>query len=274
MNIDPVTKIYSILEIIVFGNPYSFGIAMSFTFLELGLSFCNIKFLKWMFGRQYWIKQLVIASVLLVGNFYLARDFILKTDFDIYALLLIFAMLWLIMQSVRIYWSARAGATKVETKFSNQYSPFRYFIAQFTPLIILGGLLFLSWAFRYVVVVYTLDFISVFLPKDAYALYYNQMSSIIPMLYVGLLLTAIFMFTQRILSRKKGSTKRAGVYDTLTFAIICFVMYVYAIYNIFLYLVVDPDFLHSLTVVLNDGVVQESKNSIFLLFEFVITIVF
>lgn len=254
-------------------NPYIFGISLSISFIELGLILCNQTILNWMFGKFYALKHLILVSGMIFGNYFFAR-YIDDSKINIYAILLILAMLWLIMQSVRIYWAARSGATRVEIKFSNTYSPIRYVIAQILPLLILGVLVFLSWLFRYGVVVYTLDYIAVHVADMAYSLYNHQMTGIMPTLYFGLLVTALFMLIQRILSRKRGSTKRAGVYDTLTFAIICFVMFLYAIYNIALYLLVDPEFLEAVNRVLSGGQQPETQNGFFFLIEFVITILF
>jgi len=261
---------YNVLNFICAGDPYHFGIALTLVFLELSLLLCNEKILEWVFTKFLVLKHSLLLIGLTAANFVLVIYW-LPPSVDIYAFLLILAFIWLLFQSIRIYSSARNGATKLEIKLSDRYSPILYGIAWIVPIIILGILLFVSFAFRFGVVVYTLDFIAVFLPEEAFLLYSWQMTQIMPMLYSGLMLVALFVLVQRILSRRRGSTNRAGIFDNLTFAIISFIMFLYAIYNIALYLFLDPEFLEAVRVVLHSD--SQSGGFVFAI-EFLVTIVF
>ncbi|RLI61695.1 MAG: hypothetical protein DRO88_12745, partial [Promethearchaeia archaeon] len=182
------------------------------------------------------------------------------------------AGLWLIFQTIRIFNGAKIGATKTEAKISERYSPFLFFIAVVTPFIILGVLIFLSWVFRYYIVIFTLDYIGHpdHNPQLALEIYTKEMGVIMPMIYTGMFFVFVMMISQVILSRKKGATKRAGAYDNFTFGLISFVMFLYSLYNIALYLFLDHKFLEGFSTVL--GSTSHSGGAFFV--EYMITIVF
>ncbi len=266
------TFLWTALTFFTFDQPYVFGIAVSFTFIELSLINCNDKIHEWFFGKLYVLKQLIIISGLMVGNFYLAI-YLIGQNVDLYSGLLILAMFWLIFQSIRIFNGAQTGATKYEAKISERYSPFLYFIAIITPFIILGVLTFLSWVFRFVIVVFTLDNIGDPAHQQtdvALEIYRREMGLIMPMIYTGLLFIFILMIAQMILSRKRGATKRAGAYDNFSFGLIAFVMFLYSIYNISLYLFLDETFLQGFNTMLG----SESHGNTAFFIEYLITIFF
>lgn len=261
----------NLLIVLSFGEaqPYTLATAVTFTFVMLSLVCCNEKFLIWFFGKLYLLKQLILVTVLTFGNYFLAR-FLDNSSFELYSFLLILAMVWLIFQSVRIYTAARSGATKIEKRFSENYSPFLYFLAFIIPFIIIGSLFFVSWLIRYGTVTFTLDLLGKYYPAQAFSIYSKEMDKIFPLLYLGLFLVSVFLIIQITLSRKKGSTKRAGVFDFFTFGLISFVMLLYSIYNITLYLYLDAEFIDALNILLGN----ESSSSFFFVFEFLLAILF
>ncbi|TFH29166.1 MAG: hypothetical protein E4G98_04310, partial [Promethearchaeota archaeon] len=266
------TFLLTALTFFTFDQPYVFGIAVSFTFIELSLINCNDKIHKWFFGKLYILKQIIIISGLMVGNFFLVA-YLLDKQVDLYSGLLILAMFWLIFQSIRIYNGAQTGATKSEAKISERYSPFLYFIAIITPFIILGVLTVLSWIFRYYIVIFTLDYIGhpdIQQPDVALEIYAKEMGTIMPMIYTGLFFIFVLMIAQMILSRKRGATKRAGAYDNFTFGLIAFVMFLYSIYNISLFLFLDETFLQGFNTLLG----SESQGNAAFFIEYLITIFF
>lgn len=261
----------TLLTILSFGGAhlYTLATAVTFTFVMLSLACCNEKFLTWFFGKLYLLKHLLSVLLLTFGNYFLAQ-FLNDSSFELYSFLLILAMIWLIFQSVRIYTAARSGATKVEKRFSENYSPFLYFLAFIIPFVIIGALFFVAWFIRYGTVTFTLDVLGKYYPVQAFSIYNKEMDKIFPLLYLGLFLVSVFLIIQIILSRKKGSTKRAGVFDFFTFGLISFVMLLYSIYNITLYLYLDPEFIEALSILLGD----DSSSSFFFIIEFLLAILF
>lgn len=266
------TFLLTFFNLFTFNRPYVYGIASCITFILISLLNCNDKFHLWFFGKLYALKQFLFILALMIGSFLLV-SYLQDQNVDFYSSLLVFAMLWLIFQSIRIFNSAQNGATKTEAKISERYSPFLYFIAVITPFVTLGILTFLSWVFRYYIVIFTLDYIGhpdIQQPDVALEIYSKEMGTIMPMIYIGLFFVFVLMLAQMILSRKKGVTKRAGAYDNFTFGLIALVMYLYAIYNIALYLFLDETFLQGFNTLLG----SESHGNTAFFVEYLITIVF
>jgi len=271
IDIVPDSFLDNLLWVLAFGDrePYILATAVTLTFIFLSLFCCNEKFLGWFFGKLYLLKHLIFIAGLTFGNYFLAQ-LLNSSSFELYSFLLILAMIWLIFQSNRIYSAARAGATKIEKRFSENYSPFLYFLAFIIPFIIIGSLFFLTWIIRYGTVRFTLDILARNDANRAFTIYSKEMNEIFPLVYFGLFLVAVFLIIQITLSRKKGSTKRAGVFDFFTFGLISFVMLLYAIYNIILYLYLDSEFLAAIS----DWLGSESSSSTFFILEFLIAILF
>ncbi|MHA1511614.1 MAG: hypothetical protein ACTSRX_07840 [Promethearchaeota archaeon] len=255
-------------------NPYLFGIALTFTFVDLALLFSYEKILAWFFGKKTAIKQIIIVIFFMLGNFAIINylDNIMGYE---YPLLLMGSTVWLIFQSIRLYSGSKQFAVKLEMRWTERYSPFRVFLARFTPYFILGVLTYISIVFRYFIVLWTLDFIGIHAPDISLALYKSEMQNVMPMIYVGLLFIFIFILVQSALTIKKGDTRKAGAFDSSTFAWITFVMFLYALYNVALYLFLDPNFLLGTNLVLNSGSTSGSTSGGGLfLFEFIIAIIF
>ncbi len=270
------SEIDTLFEIILcymcFMDPYSFGIALTFTFIDLALLFSNEKIITWFFGKKTAIKQILIIIFLQITNFVIIYYLDNLWGYE-YPLLLIGSTVWLIFQSIRLYSGSKQFAVKLEMRWTAKYSPFRSFLARFTPYFILGLLTFISIIFRYFIVIWTLDFIGhpAKAPDIAVSLYKNEMQIIMPMIYVGLLFIFIFILLQSILTFKKGETRKSGAFDSSTFAWITFVMFLYALYNVALYLFLDPNFLLGTSIVLNR---TSSSGGGFFFFEFLIAIIF
>ncbi len=264
----------TILDYMCLLNPYLFGIALTFTFVDLALLFSNEKILAWFFGKKTAIKQILIVIILILGNFaiiYYLKNFL---GYE-YPLLLMGSTVWLIFQSIRLYSGSKQFAVKLEMRWTERYSPFRVFLARFTPYFILGVLTYISILFRYFIVLWTLDYIGIHAPDISLALYKTEMQNVMPMIYVGLLFIFIFILVQSALTIKKGDTRKAGAFDSSTFAWITFVMFLYALYNVALYLFLDPNFLLGTSIVVNSGSPSSSSSGGGLfLFEFIIAIVF
>ncbi len=267
---DTDSPFITILNYMCLLNPYAFGIALTFTFVDLALLFSNEKILAWIFGKKTVIKQIIIVIFLMIGNFVIIFYLGNIMGYE-YPLLLMGSTVWLLFQSIRLYSGSKQVAVKMEMRWTERYSPFRAFLARFTPYFILGLLTFISIIFRYFIVLWTLDFIGVHVPDISIDLYKTEMQSIMPMIYVGLLFIFIFILLQSALTFKKGDTRKAGVFDSSTFAIITFVMFLYALYNVALYLFLNPNFLLGTSIVLGSG---SSSGGGFFFFEFLIAIIF
>ncbi len=268
----------SVLFFLCFSDPYTFGIALTFTFIDLALLFSNEKILAWFFGKKTAIKQILIVILLVIGNF--AIIYFLDDLWGYgYQLMLIGSTIWLIFQSIRLYSGSKQFAVKMEIRWTAKYSPFRTFLARFTPYLILGVLTFIAIIFRYYIVLWTLDYIGIHAPDLSVSLYKTEMQNIMPMIYVGLIFVFAFILIQSALTYKKGDTRKAGAFDSSTFAWIAFVMFLYALYNVALYLFLDPNFLLGTNIVLNSGSSSSSSSSSssgggLFFFEFIIAIIF
>jgi hypothetical protein len=259
----------TLINYLCLGNPYFIGIALTFTFFELSILFSNEVILEWTFRGKPVIKQGFMMVSLILLNFLLAR-FIDSKNLELYSLLLIMASIWLLWQSVRLYSGSRDFATRLETKWISRYSGFRYFLALVMPFVILGFLTFIAWGFRYYAVLLTLDFLGTSTPDIAFNVYELEMNIVMPMIYIGLILIFIFMIIQTILTRNMGDTKRSGAFDNLSFALVTFMMFFYALYNIALFLFLDPDTTTAIGIALGNT----EQSSYLFVFEFAFSIFF
>ena len=271
-NSETSSWLITILCYMCFLNPYSFGIALTFTFIDLALLFSNEKIIAWFFGKKTAIKQILICIFLQIMNFVIIHYLDDLWGYE-YPLLLMGSTVWLIFQSIRLYSGSKQFAVKLEMRWTARYSPFRTFLARITPYFILGLLTFISIIFRHFIVIWTLDFIGhpAKAPDLAVLLYKNEMQVIMPMIYVGLLFIFIFILLQSVLTLKKGDTRKSGAFDSSTFAWITFVMFLYALYNVALYLFLDPNFLLGTSIVLNS---ESSSGGGLFFIEFLVAIVF
>ena len=77
---DNTTTWGNILYTATFRNPYVFGTALTYTYIELALLFCNDKILKWIFEEKHHLKLSAIFFGLLIGNFFLAQYILILKD--------------------------------------------------------------------------------------------------------------------------------------------------------------------------------------------------
>jgi hypothetical protein len=258
-----------VLSTLCFNNPYQFGIGLTLMFIELAFLFSNEKILKLIFEIHTAVKQIGLIIGLIMGNFYFA-GLLLHWGLDLTIFLSVFAMMWMVFQSVRIYTGSRKFASGLESKWVSQYGMFRYMIAIILPYIILGFLVVVAFFFRFGSVILALDYISISYPNEAFALYRNQMRIIMPMLYIELILVFVFIIMQSIFTQVKGSTKRAGVFDSLTYALITFMMFWYVLYNNALFMVTDQNLVNAI----NSWRGNASTSSAFFIVEFAISSMF
>jgi len=155
--------------------------------------------------------------------------------------LLILAMIWLILQSSRFYTYSRKFSTKIEAKVVSKYSIFRNFIIFLIPFLILGILVIISWFFRAFIVFLTLDLLGTINPIGSTEVYLIYMKRIMPLIYISLITTIVFIIIEFILTRKRAETRRAGLFDNFTFAIIVFFIFFYQIYQVTLYTILLPE---------------------------------
>ena len=59
------------VNFITLGNPYVMGMALTGSFLMIAVLFNNTKFKEFFFGKKAWLKQILIITLIIIGNFYL-----------------------------------------------------------------------------------------------------------------------------------------------------------------------------------------------------------
>ena len=250
-------------------NPYLFGAALTIDFLLLSFLFSNEHILNFVFASKTALKQTILIVVSFAGCYGLAF-LAQQTNFDLYSVMLVFAMLWLILQSLQIYMFSRETATKVESRWISHYLPIRYLIAIIVPYIILGVLLFVVWVYRFYMVELSLDVFGGITPSDALDVYTLQMQVVMPMLYVGLILIFTFMIVQAILTRRISETRRAGAFDNFTYSLIVITLFIYAIYNITLYLFLNQSTIDAVKSIVG----YTSAGNSFFIVEFIFSMIF
>ena len=102
MNLEETNEFIVFFNIISINNPYNYGLALTFTFLEFSLLFTNDRILKWFFEDKMVLKQVGIFIGLVYINFGIVTLFRLSGSL-LYSTLLFLAIFWLILQSFRIF---------------------------------------------------------------------------------------------------------------------------------------------------------------------------
>ena len=184
--------------------------------------------------------------------------------------MLVFAILWLILQSLQIYMFSRETATKVESRWISHYSPIRYLIAIIVPYIILGVSLICRVGISVLHGRILLGCVRRYYPSDALDVYTLQMQVVMPMLYVGLILIFTFMIVQAILTRRISETRRAGAFDNFTYSLIVITLFIYAIYNITLYLFLNQSTIDAVKSIVG----YTSAGNSFFIVEFIFSMIF
>ncbi|MHA1728991.1 MAG: hypothetical protein ACTSWY_09690 [Promethearchaeota archaeon] len=257
-----------VVNFITFGNPYTMGVALVFSFIIFALLFCNTRLKEFLFGKKTWLKQLLIIPLIIIGNFYLWR-YLISIGLNFLPILLIIGIFWLVYQGLRLFIGARSFSTKVESKMLKKYSTIRYFFVLFVPIVILVGLTVLTWTYRYYLIILTLDLFGMLNAEGSIGVYRLEMNIILPFLYISLIIIFILLFSEFILTRKKAN-RRSGSFDNFAFALIVFFMYIYLLWNISLYL-----FLNESTVDAVSSIAGGATSTGFLfLAEFAISMLF
>jgi hypothetical protein len=179
------------------------------------------------------------------------------------------AMFWLIFQSFKLYIGARSFSTKTESGFLKKYSPVRYFYVLLIPFIILIALTVGVWAYRYYLIVFTLDVIAPLNPQGTLDIYKIVVDLILPFLYISLIIIFVLVVTEFILTRRSVN-RRSGTFDNFAFSLIVGFMFVYLAWNVTLYL-----FLNDITIQAVKGVGGDlGRTSFLFLGEFAFSMLF
>ena len=133
-----------------------------------------------------------------------------------------------------------------------------------------GVLLFVVWVYRFYMVELSLDVFGGITPSDALDVYTLQMQVVMPMLYVGLILIFTFMIVQAILTRRISETRRAGAFDNFTYSLIVITLFIYAIYNITLYLFLNQSTIDAVKSIVG----YTSAGNSFFIVEFIFSMIF
>ena len=261
-----------VFQIITIFNPYALAVSLVFTFFVLSILFLNTKFKEFMFGKFSILKQIPIFFGLLYGSFFLWR-YLINTGWNMLPTLLILAMFWLIIQGVRVYDTSRRFASRMEARTLKRYSPIVNILIIIIPFLILIALTVGVWSYRYGLVWFTLDIITFLggIPTNAMWMYSVEMNTILPVLYISLIVIFVFLAVELIMTRLLVENRRMGVFDNFAFSLVVFFMYLYLIYQVSLYLILHSDTQAALASIAAGAV---SGTSYFFFFEFFISIVF
>lgn len=232
---------FQIFQLLTFGNPFAFGIALVLFYLTISVLFSVDKFREFMFEKNTVIKQVSVFSGIIAGFFLLFIYVDTSLQLNYMSFLLLLALAWLLLQSSRFYTYSRKFSTKIESKIVAKYSILRNFAIFLIPFIIVGFLVIISWYFRSFIVFFALDMLGPFNPSGAMDVYQIEMRRIMPLIYTSLIITITFIVLEFFLTRKRGETRRAGLFDNLTFSLIVFFIFFYQVYQVTLYTFLRPE---------------------------------
>ncbi len=227
------------LDYLTFGNPFAFGNALVAFFLALSILYSNDKIRVFIFEKNSLIKQ-VVLYVGIISGFHLLFSFIYNIDTNFISYLLGLSTLWLMLLSTRFFMYSRKFATKIEARFITKYSVLRRFVAFVAPYFILGVLIVMALFFRGLLVYISLDFLGPSAPSEAVEVYILEMRLIMPLIYFSLILTLLFIIFEFVFTRRRAETKRAGLFDNYTFSLIVFFIFFFQIFQLTLFLVLNP----------------------------------
>ncbi|MFX1384590.1 MAG: hypothetical protein ACFFBP_19365 [Promethearchaeota archaeon] len=263
------------ISIFTLGRPYEFGttILAFFLFLAFLLSINKIRY--WIFDNDKliitYLKQIIIFPIVFVILFIILSTYILPV-YNITSIILFLSMLWLFLLSSRFYSYSRRFSTNIEAKFITKYSKSRSLVASLGPIFIMGSLVMISLFYRTFLVVLALDIFSVTDPFVAIQVYFIEMRLIMPLIYLSLILTFLFIIFEFIFTRRVAETKRAGKFDNFTFSMIVFFIFFFQLMQVSLFLFTRPETVEILKKAF--GTTTGSTISAFFLVEFVITMIF
>jgi len=257
------------INIITFGSPFAFSNAIVAFFLLLSILFSIDKVRVYIFEGKTALKQCIIY-ICIIGLFHLIFLYI-STNLNFMTYLLSLAFIWLLLLSSRFYIYSRKFSTKIEARFIKRYSRMRYFLAVIVPFIILAVLVIVSLFYRSFLVFFSLDFIAPVDPANAVAVYIKEMRIIMPLIYLSLVLTLIFIIFEFISTRRRAETRRAGTFDNFTFSFIVLFIFFFQIMQISIFLLLQPETVAGLKSVFGAG---NSVLAYIFIFEFVVSLYF
>ncbi|MFW9895045.1 MAG: hypothetical protein ACFFD7_04500 [Candidatus Thorarchaeota archaeon] len=257
------------INILMLGNPFVFSntIVAFFILLSFILSIDKIRI--FLFEEKTVIKQLIIFIGIFAVLFILFSY--ISTSINFMTYLLALSMIWLFLLSSRFYIYSRKFSTKIESRFIKKYSIPRYFVAIILPFFILGVLVVISLFYRSFLVFLSLDFFAAFDPISAVVVYNTEMRRIMPLIYLSLVMTLVFIIFEFVSTRRRAETKRAGTFDNFAFSLIVLFIFFFQILQISIYLLLQPETVTAFKATI--GATSSAATFIFIL-EFAISMYF
>ncbi len=228
-----------IVRALTFGDPFYFGNAICAFFITLSLILNNDRVRYFLFEKYTAIKQLVIFPIIIAGFYFLF--FFTSSIINYISYLLALSLIWIILLSSRYYMYSRKFATKIEYKIIKKYSVARSILIFIIPFIILIVLVTISFFYRGVLVILTLDFFSIYNPFESINVYNTEMGIIMPFIYFSLIMTFVFIIFELVISRSKLDSRRAGMFDNFTFSLIVFFIFFYQLLQVTIFLILRPE---------------------------------
>ncbi|TFF85546.1 MAG: hypothetical protein EU517_01500 [Promethearchaeota archaeon] len=256
------------IYIVTFGNPFVFGNAIIALFLCLSVLYSVDKIRLFIFQEHTAIKQTILYAGLITLLYFI---FLILSKANLMSFLLGLATFWLILLSVRFFMYSRKFATKIEARTIKKYSLIRRVGAFITPYFILGVLVILALLYRGLLVFISLDLFALASSEDAVSVYSIEMRLIMPLIYISLILTLLFIIFEFVFTRKKAETKRAGLYDNYTFSLIVLFIFFFQILQVTIFLFLSPEVVSALKATLGT---TGSPTAYLFIFEFLISMFF
>jgi hypothetical protein len=228
-----------IVRVLTFGNSFYFGNALCAFFIFLSLILNNDKLRYFLFEKYTAIKQLIIFPIIIAGFYFLF--FFTSSILNYISYLLALSLIWIILLSSRYYMYSRKFATKIEYKIIKKYSIVRSVTIFIIPFIILIILVIISFFYRGFLVIFTLDFFSIYNPFESINVYNTEMDIIMPFIYFSLIMTFVFIIFELVVSRSKLESRRAGMFDNFTFSLIVFFIFFYQLLQVTTFLILRPE---------------------------------
>jgi len=257
------------IKIIMFGNPFAFSNAIVAFFIVLSFLFSIDKVRIFIFEEKTVVKQLIIYSSI-IALLYVLFLYI-STSLNIVTYLLVLSMIWLVLLSSRFYIYSRKFSTKIEARFIKKYSIPRYALAFIIPFLILVVLVIISLFYRSFLVFLSLDIFAAFDPSSAVAVYDTEMRTIMPLIYLSLVMTLVFIIIEFVSTRRRAETRRAGTFDNFTFSLIVLFIFFFQILQISIYLFLQPETITALKATI--GATGSAAAYVFII-EFIISMYF
>ncbi|MHA2036754.1 MAG: hypothetical protein ACW98X_09995 [Promethearchaeota archaeon] len=227
------------IRILMLDNPFVFSNTLVAFFIVLSFLFSIDKLRIYIFEKKTVIKQLVFYIGLFAGLYFLFLY--ISTDLNYMTYLLTLSMIWLVLLSSKFYIYARKFSTKIEARFIKKYSIPRYFLAIIIPFFILAVLVIISLFYRSFLVFLSLDFFAAFDPSSAVAVYKTEMRLIMPLIYLSLVMTLVFIIFEFVSTRRRAETRRAGTFDNFTFSLIVLFIFFFQIMQLSIYFLLQPE---------------------------------